>query len=40
MTKLEVLDQPVYGNSNIAFNGKPIFLGADFSMNRPISNTN
>jgi hypothetical protein len=25
MTKLEVLDQPLYGNSNIVFNGKPIF---------------
>jgi hypothetical protein len=26
MTKLEVLDQPLYGNSNIVFNGKPIFF--------------
>ena len=25
MTKLEVLDQPLYGNSNIIFIGKPIF---------------
>jgi hypothetical protein len=25
MTKLEILDQPLYGNSNIVFNGKPIF---------------
>ena len=25
MTKLEVLNQPLYGNSNIVFNGKPIF---------------
>ena len=25
MTKLEVLEQPLYGNSNIVFNGKPIF---------------
>ena len=24
MTKLEILDQPLYGNSNIVFNGKPI----------------
>ena len=24
MTKLEVLDQPLYDNSNIVFNGKPI----------------
>jgi hypothetical protein len=23
MTKLEILDQPLYGNSNIVFNGKP-----------------
>ena len=26
MTKLEVLDQPLYGNSNIVFNGKPILF--------------
>jgi hypothetical protein len=26
MTKLEVLDQPLYGNSNIVFNGQPIFF--------------
>jgi hypothetical protein len=26
MTKLEILDQLLYGNSNIVFNGKPIFL--------------
>jgi hypothetical protein len=26
MTKLEVLDKPLYGNSNIVFNGKPIFF--------------
>ena len=25
MTKLEVLDQPLYGNSNVVYNGKPIF---------------
>ena len=25
MTKLEVLDQPLYCNSNIVYNGKPIF---------------
>jgi hypothetical protein len=25
MTKLEVLGQPLYGNSNIIFIGKPIF---------------
>jgi hypothetical protein len=25
MTKLEVLDQPLNGNSNIVFNGEPIF---------------
>jgi hypothetical protein len=25
MTKLEVLDQSLYGNSNVVFNGKPNF---------------